>query len=111
MRQPLTQGGDSTLKKTCYWCQKPMSRRSVRCSVCSKLRKDIDDDKKKCYLSLTIGVAAVVIGLALFVSGKNGVLSSDSIKLILIIAGVGGLITGFFFYLKASEKMDSYFWH
>ena len=97
----------STTQINCEWCTKSMDAAAVRCSSCGKLRKDIYNDKIKCYSFCVLGGALVGIGISM---SKNNNSSNGSTGTILIVAGVLAVIVGLFFYNKVSQQLKTYWW-
>ena len=99
-------------QSNCEWCTKPMDAAAIRCPSCGKLRKDIYNDKIKCYSFCVLGGALVGIGISmsrhrndLYNTSSNG-----STGTILIVAGVIAVIVGLFFYNKVSQRLKTYWW-
>ena len=86
----------------CKWCSKPMSHDSIRCNSCGKLRKDIYEDKIKCYVLCIIGGFMIGIGFALNDKGREGTW--------LLVLGVIIALGGLYFYARVSQKLKSWWW-
>jgi hypothetical protein len=84
--------------EVCKWCLKEMEAGAIRCPHCGKLRKDIYDDKMKCYFFCIVGGLLLGLGIA------------DSSKVYFLIAGVIGVIGGLYYYVRTSQKLKSYWW-
>lgn len=79
-----------------------MESNAVRCQNCGKLRKDIYEDKIKCYTFCMIGGFAIGVSLAME--------SGSSMKTPLLVAGIIIGIVGLYFYNKVSQKLKTYWW-
>src|ERR1700736_3862479 len=102
---------------TCQWCQKPMNSDAIRCSSCGKLRKDIYTDKVRCYSFCFVG--GLLIGLSIILWGgnkQNGYYynnqgsSGNTTGYVLLVAGIIAAIAGIYYYIKASQKLKTYWW-
>ena len=75
-----------------------METGAIRCPHCGKLRKDIYDDKMKCYLFCTLGGVFIGFGIA------------DSDKVYFSVAGIVIALVGIYYYVRVSQKMKTYWW-
>lgn len=95
----------------CHWCNKPMDKGAIRCASCGKLRKDIYEDKIKCYSLGMLGALPFGIGFGFYIADGSNEIASDSLKLWLTIIGSLLILTSLFYYIRTSEKIKSYWWH
>ena len=91
----------------CEWCTKSMDAAALRCPSCGKLRKDIYNDKIKCYSFCVLGGALIGIGISM---SKNNASSNGSTSTILLVFGILSAIVGLFFYYKVSQRLKTYWW-
>jgi len=107
----------------CSWCSESMSKNAVKCPHCSKWRKDIDQERVKCY---TWAGAGIFPALLLFIGASEGwwveeIRFADfhfSIKAFLfsysgLAVILGEAITGYMclhYYVKVSKKIGAYWW-
>jgi hypothetical protein len=80
----------------CTWCNKEMDSTALRCPHCGKLRKDIYDDKVKCYFFCILGGLLLGVGV-----GRN---------VYLLALGIIVAVVGIYFYFRTSQKMGTYWW-
>jgi hypothetical protein len=110
LTQPVVSNNISHSQTNCNWCAKPMDKEAIRCQSCGKLRKDIYEDKIKCYSFSILGALPIGAGIGLYIADKENLLTSDTTKLWLTVIGSIVTIVGLFYYVRASEKMKSYWW-
>jgi 5,10-methylene-tetrahydrofolate dehydrogenase/methenyl tetrahydrofolate cyclohydrolase len=92
--------------ETCKWCSKEKDVDAIRCPNCGKLKKDIYEDKIKCYTACLIGGLLLGIGIAKHTDYGE----SSTGKTLLIIGGVLAAIAGVIYYVKVSQKLKTYWW-
>jgi hypothetical protein len=96
-----------------------MDSAAVRCPSCGKLRKDIYNDKIKCYIFCLIGGFA--IGFSIFnMKGHRqndlenfynaGNSSGNSLSTVLLIVGILAAIGGIYYWWKVSQQLKTYWW-
>ncbi|MFI5133422.1 MAG: hypothetical protein ACHQEB_03750 [Chitinophagales bacterium] len=92
--------------ETCEWCSKEREAGAIRCPHCGKLRKDIYEDKVKCYSCFAVGGLMLGIGIGM----HPGYGESTTSKTLLLIGGVLIAIVGIIFYVKVSQRLKTYWW-
>lgn len=97
----------STTQTNCEWCTKPIDTAAIRCPNCGKLRKDIYNDKIKCYSFCVLGGALIGISISM---SRNSNSSNGSTGSILLVAGILSVAVGLFFYNKVSQQLKTYWW-
>jgi len=103
----------TTTTQNCQWCTKSMDAAAVRCSSCGKLRKNIYNDKIKCYSFCVLGGVLIGIGISMSKSNRNEFYeasSNGSTGTILLVIGILSAIVGLFFYYKVSQQLKTYWW-
>ena len=98
---------------SCEWCAKPMDAAALRCPSCGKLRKDIYNDKIKCYSFCALGGALIGIGISMSRSHRDdfyNTSSGGSTGTILLVIGILSAVVGLFFYYKVSQRLKTYWW-
>ncbi len=82
----------------CKWCLKEMEASAIRCPHCGKLRKDIYDDKVKCYFFCALGGLLLGFGI------------SNSDQVYVLVAGIIAVLAGVYYYIRTSQKLKTYWW-
>ena len=103
----------SSTQSTCQWCTKPMDAAAVRCPNCGKLRKDIYNDKIKCYSFCALGGLMIGISIPMLRSHGNdyyNTSSGGSFGTVLLVVGILFAIVGVFFWYKVSQRLKTYWW-
>ena len=103
--------------RVCEWCAETISADALKCPHCTKWRKDIDQDRIKCY-SWSFG--SILPATLSFVGARQGWWEYGessfgnfltSLSGLLVIAGF--LVTGFFavfYWVRVSRKIGSWVW-
>jgi hypothetical protein len=92
--------------ETCEWCSKEREAGAIRCSNCGRLRKDIYEDKIKCYACCLIGGLMLGIGIAMHTPFGE----SSTGKTLLLIGGALIAVAGLIYYVKVSQRLKTYWW-
>ena len=102
----------------CQLCTKPMDSSAVRCPSCGKLRKDIYNDKIKCYCACLLGGLLIGIGISKMGHRRNDLYdylnqgggSSNSTGTILLVIGIAAALVGIYFWYRVSQQLKTYWW-
>lgn len=119
----MNEATPSSNTRTCEWCAETIAQQALKCPKCSKWRKDIDQDRIKCYMWSCAGPALPV---ALFFIGLNegwwtrGGFFNSSFSLGAFLSSASGLLvvagfalSGWFsyvYYARVSKKIGSWTW-
>lgn len=103
--------------RTCEWCAESISAKALKCPRCTKWRKDIDQDRVKCY-SWSLG--ALFPAVLMIAGAKRGWWGYGefsfgdfftSLSGLLVIAGF--IVTSYLstiYYVRVSRKIDNWIW-
>ncbi len=92
--------------ETCEWCSKEREAGAIRCPNCGRLRKDIYEDKVKCYTFCILGGLLLGYGIA----KHPAYFQNSTPKTLILIGGALIALVGVMYYVRVSQKLKTYWW-
>lgn len=134
----MAQDMNSRTTRVCEWCGESIPQQALRCPRCQKWRKDIEEDRVKCYgwtfTSILLGglfyfycylggrlgwwtverwKSFELVGVPMDIPTTEfsiGKFLSSPLMIILIAGIIITLCLSFHYYVKVSKKIGSWFW-